>query len=128
MPREELVAPSWTIYEAASAHINCGAFADAEHHKREASIPAVFKIGNRTFVTHGAWYGGEHDLPRQLGISEVREALDHEQDNRTPRPAETFYIGRVFRCDMRRWRVLEPLTLLPPAEPRPEQLQQEALF
>lgn len=55
MAREELVCPSWAIYALASAHVNAAALADAEHHKREATIPAVFRIANRVFVTTGAW-------------------------------------------------------------------------
>jgi hypothetical protein len=128
MPREELICPSGAIYEEASAHVNAQALADGQDHKREAKIPAVFRIKNRVFVTTGAWWGDGLELPRQLGIYEVREAIDHEQDDRTRRPPETYHVGRVFWCDMRRWRMLEPYTLLPPTTPQPEQLAQETIF
>src|SRR6266545_2852057 len=55
--REELICPSWAIYEAAAAHTNAQAFSEAEHRKQEATIPAVFRIGARVFVTCGAWWG-----------------------------------------------------------------------
>jgi hypothetical protein len=134
--REELICPSWAIYEAAAAHTNAQAFSEAEHRKQEATIPAVFKIGARVFVTCGAWWGAApegaprdlSDPPRQLSIYEVREALPHEQDNRAKRDADMFYAGRVFKSDMRRWLMLTPFTLLPPTVERPEQLQQETLF
>jgi hypothetical protein len=137
MAREELVCPSWPLYAAASAHVNAAALADAEHHKREATIPAVFRIGNRVFVTCGASWGaappgsppGLSHPPRQLSIYEIREALDHEQDDRTKgRDPDTFYAGRVFKSDMRRWLMLTAFTLLPPTGEQPEQLHQEALF
>jgi hypothetical protein len=134
MAREQIIAPSWAIYAIASEHTNAGALADAEHRKREATIPAVFRIDNRVFVTCGAWWGGERDgaahadLPRQLSVYEVRAALDTEQDDRSARGPDLFYAGRVFTSEMRRWRMLAPFDLLPPVAPRPAQLHQETLF
>jgi len=125
--REEITAASWAIYEQASAHINAEALSSAEYQKREATIPAIFRIGNRVFVTTGAWWSG--DDVREISIAEVHEAQPHEQDDRTPgRPPDRFYHGRVFKCDQRRWLIIGSCTLLPPTEPRPQRLEQESLF
>jgi hypothetical protein len=134
--REEIVCPSWSIYALAAAHINAQALSEAEHRKQEANIPSVFSLGPRTFVSCGAWWaaapeGVKRDLsdpPREISIYEVREARPEEQDNRAKRDADSFYVGRVFKSDMRRWLMLVPFTLLPPTSQRPELLQQETLF
>ena|SRR6266511_1740768 len=128
--RETIIAPSWETYEAAAEHINCGALSEAEYAKREATLTTTVAIGNRRFVSVSAQYGGPGGLPSRIGLYEIRAAQAHEQDDRTHRPPETFYHGRVFRSGGQRWRMVKAVELLPPAEPRAqkEQLEQARLF
>ncbi len=128
MARTAIVAPSWDLFREAAEHINCAVLGDAEYRKQEAALPAIWRIGAVCYVTTGAHYEGQAGLPALLWCHVVEPAAAHEQDDRTHRPPEHFYDGRVFRCQGQRWKIISPAELLPPEGEPPAQLEQQSLF